>query len=630
MALRSGLIIKCVSLFPTSESRSSRRHWRHEQLLSLQKERQHSIGSARHTGGWLKENSKFTAWAGTEVTEQPILCISGAEGYGKSCLVSSIIRYLRKRYPQGSQEPERISVAYYFFEEDRELQSFNNALRALVWQIVLNDTAYQKYAAAVCKDPDALSTNDELWDRLFSDVMDTAATFFIVLDGIDHINRDERTSFSRILRSATSKTEQQRQLKLLFLIAGRPTSLQEIELDSFPMIDLRTENHADIMTFVAEKVQNIEVLKGESEQQETLRQKVFEAVTAGAYGDFVKTRMTLEEISTKDKPSEVERALEHAGEPRVEIIKKQIKRLQSELKDTEIKDLNLMLAWVTQARRSLAISELDMILYSQNGERSFNFEEKLRNRYSVLFRVSAHNNVDLVSPSIVESSAEQIRPIVPAEIKIVKRFLKSVCDDDLYERFGFEEFFSQRLERPVPTIRVDHNDAEVQIIKGCLDLVFEEERDGRETLVEYAREFLPVHLASVDLSLPGLSRQDISKVGLRLLDAFLKVDIIERWWPPGSFDQLDRETWLYDEGDTNVRAVLEWFRNSAVIKNIDKGGLSWVKALTSNLQSEADLLRPMTKLAAKRWLRENGDVYPLFLWVHGFVTKVVLWLRLKF
>lgn len=438
----------------------------------------HSIGSARQTGSWLKENSKFTTWADTETTEHPILCISGAEGYGKSRLVSSIIRYLRTRYPQGSQDPSRTSVAYYFFQEDKELQSFNNALRALAWQIVLNDVAYQKDVVVACKDPDNLSTSDDLWDHLFSDFMDTAATFFIVLDGIDHINPEERTTFLRILKSATSKTEQQRQLKLRFLIAGRPKSLQELGLDSTSIINLRTENHADIMTFVAEKMEDIEVLKEDSDQMQALRLKVFEAVTAGANGDFVKTGMTLEEISTKDKPSEVESVLAHAGEPRAEVIRKQIKRLQNELKETEIQDLNVLLAWVTQARRSLTISELDTILYWRNGERSFNFEQKLRDRYSVLFRICENDDVALVSSSIIENLAEQITPIVPAEINIVKRFLKSVCDDDLYERFGFEGFFTQRLESPAATINVDSNDAKVQIIKGCLDTVFAVERGG--------------------------------------------------------------------------------------------------------------------------------------------------------
>jgi hypothetical protein len=586
-----------------------------------------SIGSARQTGGWLKENSKFTAWASTETTEHPILCISGAEGYGKSCLVASIIRYLRKRYPQGSHDPARTSVAYYFFQEDKELQSFNNALRALVWQIVLNDIAYQKDAAAVCRDPDNLSTNDDLWDRLFSDFMDTAATIFIVLDGVDYIFSEERRSFLRILKSATSQTEQQRQLRLRFLIAGRPKSLQEIEVDSMSTINLRTENHEDIMTFVAEKVEAIEVLKGDSDQMQALRQKVFEAVTAGAEGDFVKTRMTLEEISTKDKPSEIERVLEHAGEPRAEVIKKQIKRLQNELKVAEIQDLNILLAWVTQARRNLTISELDTILYMRNGERSFNFEQKLRERYSLFFRISEKNEVDLASSSIIEHFAEKITPIVPAEINIVKRFLKSVCDDNLYERFGFEEFFSQRQERPAATINVDPNDAEVQIIKGCLDSIFATKREGTETLVQYTRQFLPEHLASVDLSLPGPSNEDKSKIGTQLLDAFWRDDIIERWWPRRGFSDLDRDIWLSGEEDTNVQAVVGWFRNSVVIKNIQGDGLTWIKTLMSNLQPDAHLLLPITKVAARRWLRsKTGEVSRPFLWVIAFVTKVILWL----
>jgi hypothetical protein len=582
-----------------------------------------SIGSARQTGTWLKQNSQFITWTGLEFAEHPILCISGDEGFGKSYLVSSVIRYLRKRYPQGSQDPDRTSVAYYFFQEDKELQSLNNALRAMVWQIVLNDVAYQKDAAGVCKDPDNLSSNDDLWDRLFSDFMDTRATFYLILDGIDHINLEERKSFLRILRSITSKPEQERQLRVRFLLAGRPKSLEDLGFGSVATIDLRHENNDDIKTIVAERIEDIEVLKGESNQMQKLREQVFEAVTNGAHGDFVKTGMTLEEISTKSKPSEIRTVLVNAGEPRTEVIKNQIKRLQVELKETDVQDLNVLLAWVTRARRSLTLSELDMILYKRNGERSFRFEQQIRDKYSVLFRISEGDKVKLLSPSIIEYLADQTAPIIPAEVNIVRRFLKSVCDDDLYGRFGFEEFFTQRLERPATKIIVDPNDAEVLIIKGCLDLICDAHPGEVETLVEYARQFLPIHLASVDLSLPGLSSKDRSKIGTQLLHAFWKEDIIGRWWPVDLLCHTDRKTWLYDKDDTNVGAVLGWLRNSTVTRDIDGDGLVWVKALTSNSQPDEDLLKPITKVVAKEWLQGPTDsVLDGFQWVHGFVTKV--------
>lgn len=590
----------------------------------------HSIGSARQTGSWLKENSKFITWASSEPTEHPILCVSGPEGFGKSCLVSSIIRYLRKRYPQGSQDLARTSVAYYFFQEDKDSQSLNNALRALVWQIVLNDVAYQKDATVVCKDPDNLSSNEDLWDRLFSDFMNVAATFYIVLDGIDYISHEEWKSFLNILRSITSTTEGQRQLKIRFLLAGRPKSLEGMGLDSASTIDLRTENNADIMTFVAERMENIEVLKGDFEQTQTLRQQVFEAVTNGAHGDFVKTGMTLEEISKKHKPSEILHVLDSAGEPRAEIIKKQIKRLQSELNETDIKDLNLLLAWVTKARRDLTLSELDMILYERNGERSFRFEQQIRDRYSVLFQVHEDDYVSLVSSSIIDQVAEQITPILPAEISIVRRFLKSVCDDDLYDRFGFDGFFTTKLERPTNTVRVSPTDAEIQIIKGCLSSIFGSHLGKENTLHEYARKFLPEHLASIDLSLPEPSREDKSEIGKQLLDAFRREDIIERWWPDSDYDfsfgEAERETWLYSENDRYVAAVLEWLRNSTVVNEVNEDGLAWIKAVTSNSQPDTDLLEVITTIAAKRWLQGTSEsiwFQDLFLWIYGFVTKVI-------
>src|SRR5947207_15919104 len=81
--------------------------------------------------------------------QNPILALEAKEGFGKSFLFSTVVRYLNNRFPAGQLEP-RVSVCYYFLQKKDKAENVNKALKALVWQLTESDIAYRKSVAGAC------------------------------------------------------------------------------------------------------------------------------------------------------------------------------------------------------------------------------------------------------------------------------------------------------------------------------------------------------------------------------------------------------------------------------------------------------------------------------------------------
>lgn len=99
----------------------------------------------------------------------------------------------------------------------------------------------------------------------------------------------------------------------------------------------------------------------------------------------------------------------------------------------------------------------EAVLLIRNGAKSLlPLEEQVRDKYAALLEVSNDNQtVTLRSDSIVEYMGKKAEVVedqasgVPSdrhksEVAIVRRFLKSVCDDELLDKFGFEEFLQAK------------------------------------------------------------------------------------------------------------------------------------------------------------------------------------------
>lgn len=594
------------------------------------------------TGSWLLGSSAFMEWADNKLGLQPILCISGNEGYGKSYLVSAIIDHLRSRYSQGLST-SRTSIAYYFFEYDNKVSqskdtpSVNQALRAVVWQLAQNDLVYLKDASKCCNNEEDFGSNEKLFQRLFRDLAaKTDATFYIILDGLDIVKK-EKKHLSQIVDHITARPEIQGQLRIRLLLSGRPETLYDLECTAFPTIVMGTQGQDDLSKFVAQGIEEIEVLSGKSDQDkmDKLKRDIFTALTEGAKGDFVKAQMKLNEIKTKTRLSQIEEVLLHAGEKRSNTIMRELVRLNSELAQEDIEDLNKILSWIVCARAPVTIARLESILYLKNGEDLLlPLKDQIQNRYAALLSVSGYDDeVSLVSEEVKDllaaglpGSSNLTTPgdveINVHEIKIVKRLLKNMCDEELFARFGFEEFFLRKSQKPGCKIGINVNDAHFEVLLDCL-AVMHVSNKHTDSLLEYACICLPEHLKNIDLTLLEPTRK--SRMGPQLLGIFIKDDLIDRWW---SSDRTEFLGWEWMEERDAANEVKRFLKDSAVVKTLYEENpewAAWAKELTSGLSTSTDLMEPTAIVFAKRWLQSSDlirDVDVLLHLIHVFITRV--------
>ena len=598
-----------------------------------------------NTGEWLQREPSFMSWADQQSDSEPILCISGNEGYGKSVLMSTIIQVLKKKYPVG-QDDSRTSIAYYYFQEDvkssqssdRDHRSIVKALKALALQIAQNDPVYQRHLATSIKTSEDLSEVEHLWKNLFTNFSQIDATFFLLLDGIDQIDERHENILLQLLGDIQAQPRVKGLLRIRLFLSTRVDKLKERRKDlEKPLlsIDLARKNGDDIQKFVNFKLDNMKILKGSfTKVKKGLRDEIFAALTENAQGDFVNMDLLLNEIGSMQRPIEIRTVLTKAkaGENLSDTIARKIEQCNKLLGKRDIEDLNELLTWVINAYLPLTLRELEAVLYLKNKTSDASMEplrEQIQDRYSTFFRVSDKADpfeasdpvVTLVSDSIIDHFRKSTKTVdiedSPAddsiEVKIIKKFLESVCDPDLFTRFGFKGFFEHNLAKNTAVITVDLHAAPLKLLVDCLHIINDEVDEMTEPLADHAALWFPKYLQQVDLSSADPTTK--TAIGKQLLPLFNSNRHIERWWKEDDF--CLRYLWLYN--DNYVDLVLNWLKDAAVIKELTNEEKEWIKSLTSN----SDLLMPLTKFLASKWLQSTdwGTFQP-FVCVHSYIIKV--------
>lgn len=611
------------------------------------------------TGEWLFKHQTYSNWITTTPSTTSILCFSGEEGYGKSFLMSNVVQDLRRRFPQGESHDHRTSIAYYYFQrhlKGSEIESnglsLSSALKSLAWQIANVDTVYLKALYAVharAKDTEL----SDLWKLLFGAAFRSDATFYLLLDGIDQMEVEHIETLAHILQDALQTSQDIKErgpLCLRILVSGKNQCINKLKADiDVSTIDLVTNNKDDIESFIRERIRKISILDGATPEDQKRRDDVFAALTKTETGDFIGVDLLLKQIAEKRRYAEMLDVLKQfQGEDRLDTIARSIKGLNKTLPQQDILDLNELLTWIISCKREMTLAELDTVLRMKNGEDEYSLQplsESITERYSKLLRlngvVDAQTNkmplnttVKIISETIQEyflqvnakneeedvstnNQAGNRGDVSESEVRIVRRFLESVCDDELFRKFQFEEFFLAKRNNSTAVIHFNPEMSHLKIITACMEGLLSDDVKWNP-LMGYIREHFDQHLAAVDLSLAQPS--DKKAIGGKILKCFSEEKIIEKWWVADRIEVL-RVEWVVQSSKVDV--VLNWFKDSAVVKGLDMEGKQWTKDLTSNSRPEADLLEHIAKFVAKKWLQWSiGTLSPAFLFLHSFTSKV--------
>lgn len=601
------------------------------------------------SGEWLRSDPLYTAWATPENSSFSILGISGDEGHGKSFLFASITKYLQEAQSQSENDMRCISTAYHIFDKDKKQISLVQALKVLAWQVANQDIVYRKDVSSV----KATGVNQigNLWDVLFSKSYKSDSTFFLLLDGIDQIEKSELKEFVQALEKLLATSETWSQFNLRIVITGRNETMSKVKGwlgGGLSTIDVTSENNDDVEKFIIDRMDKMEILSGSSDQVLSLRHDILQNLKTQTHGDFVNIGLLLHEISGKQRPGEIRDILSRSGGKRSDTIARKIELLNETLSEEDISDLNILLTWVVFSSSPRSLRSLEGVLFLKAGESSLRpLAEKITDQYSSLLRIMGEphpttkiipsdSNVLLVSDSIEEflrnkdesDNAEDAPDldlsgdITEVEVRIVRRFLESVCDPKLFSRFGFEQFFQRKLKGKTALVGVDIDTAHLSILSTCLEVIHHQESPELKPLLIYASYYFPDHLKQAD---PSLTQpQHKVALGPQLVTLFTDEKTIEKWWNPT--DHWPRHDWIY--GDEYAEVALKWLQDSAVTKNIPDDERKWVKSLSSKSEPDADILEHMAKFTARVWLQsgpDNEDLASCFAAIHGYITKVCPW-----
>ena len=439
------------------------------------------------TGKWLQEEAACKMWSERGRPYEKIVFLSADEGYGKTFLLSSVVRNLQRTYARQPDSTTRTTVAYYYLlpqdskaahSDSENFFSVDMVVKTLALQLA-QDPVYRKELSSLCDNWVEPEDNEELISKLLGPCYRSSETFFLVVDGIDQADDKQLSGLSQILNHINNRFTAGQRTHVRLQLSGRAEVIQHFAAGlTYPstVIDVASKNRSDIEIFIRDRLSSLKLLQGETEQMRNLRDEVFNSLSESARGDFVNVDLLLKEVGTKQWPAKIREVLAtaEAGFQRSNTIAREVARCNDILSSQEIRDLNTLLLWVISAKRTLTVKELNAALFLENKESSLRpLHAQISDRYSAFFHVNDEENNEGANGYSVSLSSDSIRDhfkgnqgqetdvlattgkVQDSEVRIIRRFLSSVCDQELYTKFGFDEFFTQKLGSSTTLIGVN-------------------------------------------------------------------------------------------------------------------------------------------------------------------------------
>lgn len=607
------------------------------------------------TGNWIKEEPLYKGWTNEE---EPILCILGGPGAGKSFLSSRIVSHLLDLHAQDPDHATRISVGYFYIKEnDERLRSLNTIFKSVALQIANDNPVYKKHVVNICESPDSIGTAKRTWQHLFLDFFgsqqnaDSAA--FVVIDGLDEAPIAERELFLELLRSFKEYPSLRGSMRprLNFVIVGRPELLDTInriwESRTVFIEVSAAKNRNDIEKYINGGIHKVRALKNKRiplGDREKLQADIVSKLKEGANGMFLWVNLMLDQISNVSRPSDIRKTLEQAPHDLAKMIRHVFERLAGD-PSVQKDDFNEILTWITFARTPLFLGQMDVILKLRGefGEGMPDLEDRLRNQFSSFFTLERKDKMTTAS---LEFATHDIRHEIiwheehssdqAGESHEAHQTARDLEDEEDVSRiydsdpettllgFSHASIRDYLVQEGRPTTRkypidlgigIDVNQAEHRITATCLSILCDTEHESLffdNNMLEYAADNFLKHLQKVDRS--SLSKHEKRKVIRPLFTIFQSDSIMKRWmvWCSDVWSTFV-QSWLEDS--TLTRCVRDWFADE---DNIDFDFTAEEKEhLQYASRSDSNLFEPLARHCASQWLSgQGGNKDPeFFVWL---------------
>ena len=604
--------------------------------------------AVQETGQWLNEIDPYKAWFNDKQCQKPFILLSGAVDSGKTYLFSTIVKSLLSKHPPGHEELNSCSVAYYYFrkvetnkdareKERRETMcTVSGALRSLAYQFAEDSPRYRQKIQNLRESLDSLSVL-ELWHSLFTQ-LDTKSTHFLLLDGVHDLEPQQVSLMTDLLGEIFKAGADLQPFKVL--ITGRPNLIECFPNDPAvrpPTVNISEHNTKDITSYIRWKVSDMPLLRQRNNEDICIQ------LTKNANGDFRYAGNILDQLNGIETENDVKHILE-ASKDKLETVAQQIERANATLSQDNKQVLNHLLEWTFAAFEAMDCDGLQQVLDLRSKTQFLSSLRERLDRHFAGFFVMKKDRwggeqvtlVQSVRDHIIDSddddddanlSLATTVKVNPAEVQIVKRLLQNMCDDDLYARFEFGDFFNKKLDSSSRIgIAVDHVHGKVAL--DCLTALVrhDDETDYASYSIRwYAIAHFAEHLKAANLAL--LDKDLKGKIGQKLITLFRNERVIKSLLGDFQASILVLE-------DEHVDLVQAWLGDAAVTKPATSEDKAWVERVIQdprfiNSNAAENLLEHMARQCASMWLSSEyeedliwSSVASYFRWLRAYVNKV--------
>ncbi|KAJ7266745.1 ankyrin repeat domain-containing protein [Mycena rebaudengoi] len=295
------------------------------------------------TGVWLLKDTRFENWASRAGST---LWCYGMPGAGKTVLSSTIVDYLRDKYPS------KVGIACaYLNHKEKVLQSPENILAGLWRQLIFGrpvlsgspaHTLYHKH-----HEKGTRPSVDEVHTLLSSEVAGYSKVYFVI-DALDEYPEHQRHILLKHLAELMPKVN--------LLLTSRPHITPEMFFPNTSALEIRATEE-DICRYLDAQIQNSFRLSKHVQSRPELRQEIENQIIRNVDGMFLLAKLHIDFLTIKNTVKAVREALENLPKDLEHTYNEAMDRIEAQSQD----DRNIarrVLIWIANAKQPLSVAEL--------------------------------------------------------------------------------------------------------------------------------------------------------------------------------------------------------------------------------------------------------------------------------
>ena len=301
---------------------------------------------------WISHENGMSDWISTPEGCH-LVWFSAAPAGGKSVLSAYVVTALQQR---------SLAPQYFFFNfGDQSKRSVANLLRSVACQIAKEDRTFRRALLDQSKQGLRVDKADAsvIWHKVYENLlfkMEHRSPFFWIIDGLDEC--DSPKLLLDLIRTCSSSS-----VPIRIFIASRPTESIQMGVAKAARSLRLTKLEKQGLNYNAQDIQHVvEQEVGHMRGNEQIKNLVIEKILARAEGNFLWTRLVLEEIVYCQTASSIQETLDELPTD----MQKMYDRMEYAILNLPRKSSRLLakalLGWTMGARRPMSLQELSQAL----------------------------------------------------------------------------------------------------------------------------------------------------------------------------------------------------------------------------------------------------------------------------